>query len=75
MKRVLERVFPDFSKVNYSEKIYYSRQLLIKNTQDENFKSYKEESVRFIGQGAPIGAEDAEQIQFIPRALLSYFQI
>lgn len=75
MKRVLERVLPDFGKTNYSEKIYYSRQLLIKNTQDENFKNYKDEAVSFIGQGAPIGAEDSEKVKFIPRGILSYLEL
>ena len=75
MKRVIERVFSDFSKARYNEKIYYSQEMFINNTDDSLYESLKEESVTFIGQGAPIGSENSSEIKYIPRAVMSYLEL
>lgn len=75
MKRVIERVFDDFSKSRYDERIHYNQEMFIKNCDDSLYTAIKELPVKFVGQGAPIESPGEEDIKFIPRAILSYLNL
>lgn len=75
MKRVIERVLPDFNKFTYNERIQYYQDLIIKNTLDDLFPNYKDFPVRFIGQGGPLNLEDSKEIQFRPRGIMTYLDL
>jgi hypothetical protein len=75
MKRVIERIFTDFAKSRYDEVIHYSQELFINKCDDTLFNSLKSLPIKFVGQGAPIEAENSENINYIPRAIISYLDI
>ncbi len=75
MKRVIERVFPEFGKGKYNERIQYDREVLINNTKDETFPNFKNESVRFIGIGAPISAENSSEFTYLARGINSILNL
>jgi len=74
MKRVAERILPDFSKCNYTEHIHYDENMFITNTDDSLKESLEttHPNLKLIGQGAPIEAEDSESFRYAPRAVYSY---
>ena len=74
MKRVIERVFPEFGKGKYKERIQYDREILVNLAQDELFPNYKKENIKFIGEGAPIDMENSEQFMYLSRGIASVIQ-
>lgn len=75
MKRVIERVFSDFSKSRYDEVIHYGQEIFINKCDDTLAKSIKSLPVKFVGQGAPIETDNSENINYIPRAIISYLDL
>ncbi|MCT4642114.1 MAG: hypothetical protein N4A33_07410 [Bacteriovoracaceae bacterium] len=74
MTRTIERILPNFSKVEVTEHIHYEDDSFIKNIKDEFADSMKSshESLNFVGLGAPIsGMDDSESIKYLTRAILS----
>lgn len=75
LKRVIERVFPEFSNAQYEQSIRYSSEYAIEGINDEYFDKLKDLPVKFIGPGAPIKSETAEKYQYLPRTLKSIEQL
>ena len=71
LKRVIERVFPEFSKAEYTQSIRYSNQYAIEGVNDDYFEKLSEMPVKFIGAGAPIKGENTSEFQYLPRTLKS----
>lgn len=71
LKRVIERVFPEFSKAQYHQSIRYSNQYAIEGVNDEYFDKIAAMPVKFIGNGAPIKGEHTNEFQYLPRTLKS----
>ena len=74
LKRVVERVFPEFSKAKYEQSIRYTQEYAIEGINDEYFDKLKDLPVKFIGSGAPIKAEEPSKYQYLPRTLKSIEQ-
>lgn len=75
MKRVIERVFSEFGKGKYKERIQYDRSILINKTQDELYKSTKQENIKFVGEGAPLEMENSNEYFYLARGILSYLSL
>lgn len=76
MKRVIDRVFSDFSKSRYDERIHYNQEMFINNCDDSLYDSLKSLPIKFVGQGAPIKTNSDElKVNYIPRAILSYLEL
>ena len=77
MKRVIERTMPEFAKANHDEHIHYNQAMFITNIKDELIDDieFDHSHLKFIGQGAPIGTENTQELIYGPRALMSYFQL
>lgn len=68
MKRVIERVYPEFSKSEYGERIHYAPDFLIKSFPEN--ESLNCEGLNFIGVGANLSELEFKPI-LLTRALLS----
>jgi hypothetical protein len=75
MKRVIERVFPEFGKGKYKERIQYDRSVLINKTQDDLYGPLTAENIRFIGEGAPLKLENSSEYQYLARGILSFLNL
>lgn len=77
MKRVLERTIPDFAKMKYDEHIHYDSEFFIDSVKDElvNDIDFDHSHLKFVGQGAPIGAEASEQFKYTPRGIMSILDL
>ena len=77
MKRVIERTIPEFSKAKHDEHIQYDSEFFIDNVKDNLVDDieFDHSHLKFIGQGAPIGAENAQEYKFLSRGLMSYFAL
>ncbi len=77
MKRVIERTMPEFAKVKHNEHIHYNREMFIDNIKDEliNDIEFDHSHLKFVGIGAPIGAEDSQEIKYTPRGIISYLNL
>lgn len=77
MKRVIERTMPEFSKANITEQILYRPSMFITNVKDELLDDieFDHSHLKFVGQGAPIGAQSAPEFTYGSRALMSYFSL
>jgi hypothetical protein len=75
MRRVLERVLPEFAKVKSSQSIRYSTEYLVDGVKDECFEKIKNKNVKFIGIGAPLSCENASEFQYLARTLKSMEQL
>lgn len=77
MKRVIERTMPEFAKVKHNEHIHYDRKMFIDNVKDElvNDIEFDHSHLKFVGIGAPIGAEDSQEIKYTPRGIISYLDL
>lgn len=74
LKRVVERVFPEFAQAKYNQSIRYSSEYAIEGVKDEYFAKLKDLPVKFIGIGAPIQSEHGKEFQYLPRTLKSIHQ-
>jgi len=72
MKRVLERVFPDFENNIYKEYIRFDDEMFISDIKDNLIEqmSFDYPSLKFIGQAAPLKPQFAQE-KFLARVLLS----
>jgi hypothetical protein len=78
MKRVIERIMPNFSKARHNEHIHYSSCMFINNVKDElaDDIEFDHAHLHFLGAGAPIsGQENSQAWRYLPRALMTYFQL
>lgn len=75
LKRVIERVFPEFSSAEYVQSIRYSSEYSIEGVRDEYFEKLAGLPVKFIGPGAPIHSEAGEEFKYLPRTLKSIHQL
>ena len=69
MKRVIGRVFSDFDKIEYKERIQYDREILINKTDDSLVD--KKVNVVFIGPGAPLQKEEHKDFKYLSRGIIS----
>ncbi len=69
MKRVIGRVFSDFEKIEYKERIQYDREVLINKTDDSLIDS--KVNVEFIGPGAPLYKDEYKEFKHLGRGLIS----
>jgi hypothetical protein len=72
MKRVLERVFPDFENNIYKEYIRFDDEMFISDIKDNLIEqmSFDYPTLKFIGQAAPMKPQFAQE-KFLARVLLS----
>jgi hypothetical protein len=69
MKRVIERVFPDFSKAEIDQKIRFSDEYYLSGINDGLYAELKEANVQFLGQSSPLNLENSESFQYVARAM------
>ena len=77
MKRVIERVFSEFGKGKYEERIQYDRSVLINKAQDDLFKG-AQEPITFVGEGSPLKedlADSEEEYRYLTRGILSFLSL
>jgi hypothetical protein len=72
MKRVLERVFPDFENNIYKEYIRFDEEMFISDVKDALIEQigFDYPTLKFLGQAAPMKPEFAHE-KFLARVLLS----
>jgi hypothetical protein len=72
MKRVLDRVFPDFEKHLQKESIRFDEEMFISGVNDQLNEqlSFDYPSLKFLGQAAPMKQQFADE-KFLARVLLS----
>lgn len=75
LKRVIERVFPEFGSAKYIQSIRYSAEYAIEGVKDEYFEKLSDLPVKFIGPGAPIKSEVGSEYKYLPRTLKSIDQL
>jgi hypothetical protein len=68
-------VLPEFAKVKSSQSIRYSTEYLVDGVNDECFQKIQGQNVRFIGIGAPLGCENANEFKYLARSLKSMEQL
>ncbi|MBD66376.1 MAG: hypothetical protein CME62_14290 [Halobacteriovoraceae bacterium] len=71
MQKVIERVIPEFGKVEVSQTIKYSEEFYTDGINDELAPKLGEFPVKFIGTAAPIQMENSKDFQYLPRTLAS----
>ena len=69
MKRVIERVFPDFSKAEIDQTIRFSDEYYLSGINDGLYYELKKANVQFLGQSSPIDSEKSESFQYMARAM------
>ena len=72
MKRVLERVFPDFENNIYKEYIRFDEEMIISDVKDNLIEQigFDYPTLKFLGQSAPMKPQFANE-KFLARVLLS----
>jgi len=68
MRKVIERVLPNFTESNTTQKIKFYNEYLINDINDGLSKDLVSENVRFYGHGAPIDHEMASKFKYFSRA-------
>jgi hypothetical protein len=73
LKRVMERVFPEFSKSNYTEYIRFAEDMFIHGMKDELMQSMRSAmpQLEMLGSAAPIGPVNSDNIFSVTRGLVS----
>jgi len=71
MRRVLERVFPEFAKVDVSQSIRYSTEYAIDGVNDEFSDKLKSQDVIFHGIANAINPDNSQEFQYLSRTLIS----
>ena len=72
LKRVLERVFPEFIKANYTEHIRFAQDMFIRGMQDSLAANMKQElpGLQFVGVAAPVSQNP--ELFSVSRGLVSF---
>ena len=72
MKRVLERVFPDFEKNIYKEYIRFDEEMFVSDVKDSLVEqiNFDYPTLKFLGQSSPMKPDFANE-KFLARVLLS----
>lgn len=70
MKRVMERIYPEMSKMEYQEHIHYSDEMFLADIPDQ-VSNLGMESLQILGVGAPLDNKYGE-LSVLERGLLSF---
>lgn len=68
-KRVLERVFPKASELDFTQEIKFSDEYLQSGKKDGHFEALKSQPVKFLGHASPIDHPESSKFEYLSRGL------
>ena len=71
MKRVLERVLPEFSEAKIKQTICFTNELYSTGIKDDYAVKFKGLNLKFVGSHAPVQSDNSSLYASLPRALKS----